>query len=143
MIYLDTSAFIKLYLNEDGSARVHGLVVGQDEPLPVWHLTELEFHNALRFKAYLGELHDSDVDRLLSLYFSRKASGQYHSPYLDPVVLHDSSIELTRRTPATGARSLDILHVAAARLLAATPFVTADDRQGQLAKAEGLETIMV
>ena len=34
MIYLDTSAFITLYLHEDGSTEVHGLVVVQQE-LPV------------------------------------------------------------------------------------------------------------
>ena len=143
MIYLDTSAFIKLYLNEEGSTKVHGLVVGQDEPLPVWHLTEVEFHNALRFKIYLKELVESDVDRLLSLYFSRKAAGQYHNPYLDPLALHESSIEMTKRTRSIGSRSLDILHVAAARLLAAAPFVTGDERQGDLARAEGLETVVV
>ncbi len=56
MIYLDTSAFVKLYLSEDGSAQVHGTVVAQSEPLPVWHLMELEFYNALRFKVFLSEM---------------------------------------------------------------------------------------
>jgi predicted nucleic acid-binding protein len=52
MIYLDTSAFIKLYLREDGSAEVNDLVVSQQDPLPVWHLMELEFLNAIRFKVF-------------------------------------------------------------------------------------------
>ncbi len=49
MIYLDTSAFIKLYLHEEGSEEVHGVVVAQTYPLPVWHFLEIEFVNALRF----------------------------------------------------------------------------------------------
>ena len=137
MIYLDTSAFIKLYLHEDGSAEVHGLVVAQQEPLPVWHFMELEFFNALRFKIFLAEMGPDDVERLVSLYLDRKRSGQYFAPHLDPIALHELSLQMTVRTPVTGCRALDILHVAAARLSDATVFVTADKRQAALAEIEG------
>ena len=70
-------------------------------------------------------------------------AGQYHAPYLDPVALHESAIELTSRTPTTGCRSLDILHIAAARLLEAELFVTGDRRQGALGKSEGLSVKLV
>ena len=137
MIYLDTSAFIKLYLREDGSARVHDLVVAQQDPLPVWHVTELEFLNALRFKVFLAEMRSREVERVISLYYDRKRSGQYFAPLLDPVALHELSLQLSARTPTTGCRALDILHVAAARLCDAALFVTADKRQAALAKLEG------
>ena len=39
------------------------------------------------------------------------------------------------------ARSLDLLHVAAAHLALCTTFVSADDRQLAVAKASGLATI--
>jgi predicted nucleic acid-binding protein len=138
MIYLDTSAFIKLYLHEEGSAEVHGLVVAQNDPLPVWHLTELEFYNALRFKVFLTEMSPDDVERLTALYLERKRGGQYFAPLLDPVALHDMSVHMTERTPHIGCRSLDILHVAAARLSQSSMFVTADKRQAALAECEGL-----
>jgi uncharacterized protein len=137
MIYLDTSAFIKLYLHEDGSAEVHALVVAQQDPLPVWHLTELEFLNALKFKIFLAEMVREDVDRLISLYHERKRSGQYFAPRLDPIALHELSLQMTEKTPTVGCRALDIMHVAAARLCDATLFVTADRRQAALAEAEG------
>jgi predicted nucleic acid-binding protein len=137
MIYLDTGAFIKLYLREGGSAEVHGLVVAQAEPLPVWHLMELEFQNALRFKVFLGDMGSDDVERIISLYLDRKRSGQYFAPNLDPITLHELSLQMTARTPSIGCRALDILHVAAARLCDATLFVTADERQAGLADAEG------
>lgn len=137
MIYLDTSAFIKLYLNEEGSAEVHGLVVAQQEPLPVWNLTELEFCNALRFKVFLGEMAPEAVERLISLYRDRKRHGQYFAPFLDPAALQALSLEMTERTPVIGCRALDILHVSAARLCDAALFVTADRRQATLAEAEG------
>jgi predicted nucleic acid-binding protein len=137
MIYLDTSAFIKLYLHEDGSAEVHGLVVAQREPLPVWHFMELEFLNALRFKVFLAEISPDDVERVISLYLDRKRNGQYFAPHLDPIALHELSLQMTVRTPIIGCRALDILHVAAARLCDATVFVTADKRQAALAEVEG------
>ena len=137
MIYLDTSAFIKLYLHEDGSAEVHGLVVAQQEPLPVWHFMELEFYNTLRFKVFLAEMSPDSVERVISLYLDRKRNGQYFSPHLDPIALHELSLQMTVRTPTIGCRALDILHVAAARLCDATMFVTADKRQAALAEVEG------
>jgi predicted nucleic acid-binding protein len=137
MIYLDTSALIKLYLNEEGTEEVHGIVVAQREPLPVWHFLELEFINAVRFKAFLSEMSLEDAERIVSLYLERKRSGQYFAPLLDPIALHESALQMTRRTPSIGCRALDILHVAAARLCAATLFVTADKRQAALAEAEG------
>ena len=85
MIYLDTSAFIKLYLHEDGSAEVHGLVVAQREPLPVWHFMELEFLNALRFKVFLDEMSPNDVERVISLWV-------YH-PYTVPMKI---TVEIDR-----------------------------------------------
>jgi predicted nucleic acid-binding protein len=137
MIYLDTSAFIKLYLQEEGSAEVHGLVVSQADPLPVWHFLELELFNALRFKVFLSEMSPEEVQRLISLYLDRKRGGQYFSPHLDPAALHELSLQMSVRTPAIGCRALDILHVAAARLCDAAMFVTADRRQAALAEAEG------
>jgi predicted nucleic acid-binding protein len=137
MIYLDTSAFIKLYLHEDGSREVHGFVVAQQDPLPVWHFMELEFHNALRFKVFLAEMSPDEVEGVISLYLDRKRTGQYFTPHLDPIGLHELSLQMTARTPIIGCRALDILHVAAARLCDATMFITADKRQAALAEVEG------
>ena len=69
--------------------------------------------------------------------------GQYHTPYLDPITLHEMALQMTMRTPVTGCRSLDILHVAAARLIAAERFITADRRQATLAEIEGLPIDLV
>ena len=143
MIYLDTSAFIKLYLKEEGSAAVHQAVVSQQYPLPVWSVLELEVYNALRFKVFLEELTAEDVDRLLETYAARKRSGQYHTPYLDPVALHGSALDLTSRTPTIGCRSLDILHVAAALLLEVDLFLTGDRRQADLGEEAGLAVRLI
>jgi len=46
VIYLDTSAFLKLYVREADSDRVQDLVIGQKEPLPVWEFQQVEMINA-------------------------------------------------------------------------------------------------
>lgn len=46
-------------------------------------------------------------------------------------------------TEQTGARSLDLLHVASALELETEMFLTADARQAKIAKAEGLKTVLV
>lgn len=116
---------------------MHRMVVAQEDPLPVTHLTELEFCNTLRFKIFLTEMVSEDVESLISLYRERKWSGQYFVPPFDPVALHELCLGMTERTAAIGCRALDILHVAAARLCDAAMFVTADKRQAGLADAEG------
>jgi predicted nucleic acid-binding protein len=140
MLYLDTSAFIKLYLREDGSEEVHRLVASQPDPLPVWYLTEVEFANAVRFKVFLAEMKSAVAEEIISLFLDRKGKGQYFAPALDPVILQELSLRMTLKTPRIGCRALDILHVAAARLCEADLFVTADKRQSALADAEGLAT---
>jgi predicted nucleic acid-binding protein len=143
MIYLDTSAFIKLYLREEGSREVHGLVVSQADPLPVWSFLELEFQNALRFKVFLGEMGAEDADGIVSLYLDRKRSGQYFTPRLDPIALQELSLRMTARTPAIGCGALDVLHVAVSRMCESKLFITADKRQAALAEAENLTVKLV
>lgn len=143
MLYLDTSAFIKLYLVENGSEEVHRLVASQPDPLPLWYLTEVEFSNTVRFKVFLTEMKSAAAEQIISLFLDRKGKGQYFAPALDAVILQELSLRLTMRTPRLGCRALDILHVAAARLCEASLFVTADKRQAKLAEAEGLTARLV
>jgi predicted nucleic acid-binding protein len=143
MLYLDTSAVLKLYLEEEGTPEVIDLVAAQSEPLPVWFLTEVEFTNAVRFKVFTTELKASEVEDLLARYHEHKVKGRFFTPAFDPVILQELSLRMTTRTPRLGCRALDILHVAAARLCEADLFVTADKRQAKLAEAEGLAVRIV
>jgi len=51
--------------------------------------------------------------------------------------------EATAHTERLGARAIDLLHVASALELESEVFLTTDDRQAQLAKAEGLKIVTV
>ena len=56
----------------------------------------------------------------------------------------DDAVKLAEQHTGTmGCRSLDILHCAAAKTLAATEFITTDGRQMKLARAMGLNLVTV
>ena len=138
MIYLDTSALVKLYLLEEGSAWVQQLIASQQDPLPVWELQEMELLNALRLKVFRGEITASDAERQVVLFEERKARGQYYFPELDRAGFLTTFHRLSAHTPELGCRTLDIMHVACALLLAPECFVSFDGRQCELAERAGL-----
>jgi predicted nucleic acid-binding protein len=138
VIYLDTSAFIKLYLHEAGSEEVQARVTAQDEPLPVWDLLEAELCNALWLKVHWKDLTPKQARTQITLFAQRKSQGFYAHPDLDRVALNAAFHELTRWTPECGCRTLDIYHVACARLLKVEAFLSYDRKQRLLAAKSGL-----
>ncbi len=138
MIYLDTSALVKLYLLEAGSNAVQELIAAQHDPLPVWELQEMELTNALRLKVFWGEISETDAEHQLALFEQRKQKGHYYFPDLDRAALFTTFQRLSAHTVRLGCRTLDIMHVACACQLAPDLFVSFDDRQRQLAELAGL-----
>jgi predicted nucleic acid-binding protein len=126
MVYLDTSALLKLYLMEQGSEWVQSQVASQEDPLPVWELQEAELTNALRLKVYWNDIS------------ARKARGLYVFPNLDRPALMNRFRELSRHTMELGTRTLDVLHVACACELRVARFISFDSRQLTLAARCGL-----
>jgi len=65
------------------------------------------------------------------------ASGDWEGIFQEAVKLAE------QHSAAFGCRSLDVLHCAAAKALAATEFITTDGRQKKLAMAMGLKLMAV
>lgn len=138
MIYLDTSAFLKLYIREEGSELVQQVLEAQDAPVPISDVLEWEFFNALRLKVFRGELDSATVDHMMKLFDDRLLRGQYAAADLDRSLLSRDIRDLSRHSSTIGSRTLDVVHVAIAAQLKATRFVTFDDRQADLARTAGL-----
>jgi len=127
--YVDSSALVAVYVTERFSKPARRALRAVPQ-VPFTHLHELEVPNA--FELLVGravmtpeecrmirlQLHD-DIDRVFA--DASELSRLYTSKFL--------------------ARSLDLLHVAAARVATCTTFVSADDRQLAVAKATGLAVI--
>lgn len=141
MIYLDTSAFVKLYFLEEGSDFVQSCVTSQDDSLPVWDVLEAELINACRLKAFWGDITPVQADQQIALFEQRLRRGQYHVAEVDRSALMGSFRSLCRQTPQLGCRTMDILHVACALQLASARFLSYDDRQRALATHAGLSVL--
>jgi len=138
MLYLDTSALLKLYLIEEGSEWVQALVAAQEDPLPVWELQEAELTNALRLKVFWNDITADQSEEQLAHFRSPKARGLYVFPNLERPALMERFRDLSRQTMELGMRTLDVMHVACACELGVERFVSFEDRQLALAARCGL-----
>ena len=142
MLYVDTSAVVKLYVDEKDSRKVSHWLKQNDEAIPWTAFHELEFTNALHLKEFRGEI-TPDESRLIRARFTEhEQRGVYYSPGLDWAEVFGRAVDLSaKHTIKTGSRSLDILHVAAALLLEANRFLTFDERQSRLASLEQMSIV--
>lgn len=138
MIYLDTSALLKLYILESGSKEVQTLVAAQSHPLPIWEAQQMEFLNALWLKVFWKELPRSDAERQIELFRARMRRGLYFFPEIERAELMTAFEQLSAKTALNGCRTMDVLHVACALHLRVDAFVTFDARQAALAREVGL-----
>jgi predicted nucleic acid-binding protein len=134
---------VKLYVLEAGSEFVQSCLSEQDDPLPVWELQEAELANALHLKVFRNEWTDAEAELQIEHFHSRKQRGLYVFPEIDRVELIREFHRLSRETPRTGCRTMDIFHVACALQIPSCRFLTFDGRQGKLARMAGLEMIEV
>lgn len=101
-------------------------------------LGELELTNALQLRIFRHELTRVEVKAALAAWRDDVAGGIFFSvPMTAPI--YQEALQLARKYTATlGARTLDILHVAAAVAAGAQAFYTFDRKQRRLARAAGL-----
>ena len=142
MTYLDTGCFVKLYYPEPDSAQVIAKVQGK--PIYFTPLHEVEFTNALQLKVFLKNATRQQVAAARGLVEVDLKSGVLVAGGSNLIDIFSEATKLAdQHTSAIGCRSLDVLHCAAARLSAATEFITTDARQKKLATAMGLNLVAI
>lgn len=136
ILYLDTSALLKIYLAESGSERVRGAV--RDAVVCTQRIAWVEVHAGLAMAVRMGRLSEPDMDEHL------------HSFESDWDVMHVVSLDdaLTRRAGGMarqfGLRAYDSVHLAAAeRVMVAVGngdfmFMGFDAKLGAAARALGM-----
>jgi predicted nucleic acid-binding protein len=138
MFYADSSFLVSLYLKDTHSTTA--VEMAKSHPrlwLTPLHVAEC-FH-AFGQQVYFGKLAAAVAARLCDQFSRDRATHVWQeAPF--PELAFERSTELARRHgPKLGIRTLDSLHVACALELKAERFWTFDERQGKLAKAEGLK----
>lgn len=152
--YADTSFLVKL-LSEETLAReavAEYRRLGRPR-LCYLPLHALEIENAIRHRAF-HERRIRPAGERAQISRERDAALGRVSQYLKKGIFQeraldmDSACDRARRLSVThterlGARAIDLLHVACALLLESEVFLTSDQRQAELAKAEGLPVTWV
>ncbi len=152
--YADTSFLVKLLSDEPGGAEAVAEYRRLNRPrLFYLPLHALEVENALRHRAF----HERRIrpsseraqitrerDAALARVHQFLKRGALHEITLDMEPAMDRARELSAtHTEKTGARAIDLLHVACALMLQSEVFLTSDQRQAALAMAEGLQVVLV
>lgn len=137
-LYADTSFLVSLYSPDVHSAAAAAIVARLRPTVFLTPLGELELLNALELRVFRKEASASEVQLARTRLQEHIASGFFSEQAMPATVYERARQIVRRRSAALGLRTLDILHVASAVLLRAERFLTFDQRQERLAKAEGL-----
>ncbi len=152
--YADSSFLVKLLAREGGSEAA--VAAYRRLRLPRFFfvpLHALEVENAIRQKAFqsrraLPPGERARVGREKTVTEARLQQMLERGLLIDVTADWEETVWKARslsakHTESTGARCLDLLHVAFALVLNCELFLTADQCQGQVAKAEGLKVVTV
>lgn len=139
LAYADTSFLIALYGNDNHTRAARAVAVSSSSPLLLCELSRLEFENALRLLRFRKLVETRFVNAALAAARQDEQAGLLRAVACDwPAVFMQAQGISTRHTMKEGHRTMDILHVAAARTQLAKHFFSFDERQRKLAAQEGL-----
>jgi hypothetical protein len=138
----DTSFLFSLSATDTNSARADVWRHANPAPLPFTAFHRLELRNALSLARFQQRLTQpeiqaawQEVENDVAAGFLVVRGGLWHH------VLVAAQTFATNHTPTIGCRSLDVLHVAAAKLIGTPEFCTFDTRQSALARQIGLVAV--
>jgi len=143
-IYYDTSALIALYVVEEHTDAMEAHTAAAGRPVVIHDLHRLEAENGLRAKVFRQEMKAAQCREVL-----RRIEKDIAGGLLAFVTLRWAAVFVEARrvsaliTGRSGCRSLDVLHVAAARQLKCRHFVSLDDRQIRAASLARLRILDV
>lgn len=141
MVVADTSFLFSLYGGDSHTVEALAWARTAREPIAITPLNRYEFVNAIRFAAFRKLVSPADAQSSLAAFSADLQHGLLRQPPCDlTAVLNEAERLSALYTAVGGHRSFDILHVASARILNATTFLTFDANQRRLAHTVRLTT---
>ena len=138
--YADTSFLVRIYTPHLDSQKALTWMQRATDPLPLTPFHRHELRNGIRLRVFRKEM---TVEQRKAAFLEIDSDLQEHILTHTPIPWADTfrlAEELAAaHTEILGVRSFDLLHVALARALGATEFLTFDARQAALAKTAGLK----
>jgi len=137
-LYLDSSALVKLYIDEVGSDRVREIVLAEENTIFISGITGAEVVAAFARRKRMKDIADEDYSKLLSDFLLDFENLFVKSKVTDPVV--SLAMELANRR---ALRGYDAVQLASALVLNSEivngiVFISADLELNDTAKAENL-----
>ncbi|NJL18858.1 MAG: type II toxin-antitoxin system VapC family toxin [Bdellovibrionaceae bacterium] len=140
--YFDTGVALKLVVEEPLSGRVRAFVRKRRTAIPYSRLMEVEIENALHALRYRNAITDKQLAGARSLLAEMTVEGRFLAVDLSLDRIASETLSLAALvTLKTGCRTLDLMHVATAKLLKADAFVSTDVRQLKAARLCGMSVI--
>ncbi len=139
-VYLDTSAYLKLFIRESGSTKARK-IVRQSRVLSSAVLA-IESYSALSRRRHSGEIGGKEFETLVSRIKESILS-------IETVRVTDEILQRAEQvTLRSNARALDAIHISSALLFQeavaiSLPFITSDKKQCDAAGRQGLETLLI
>ena len=138
--YADSSFLVSCYLLDANTARAKSYLGRLGAPLVFTSLQALEVGNAFELGIFRGLLSAADAAATRANLELDLRSGRLVKTAVNwPLVFRVASALSRRHSASAGTRSMDILHVAAARSLRVSEFISFDGRQRLLATALSLK----
>ncbi len=135
----DTSFLFALYGNDCHSMAAAEWISSSISPILISDFNDFELRNALRFSEFSKLVVPGIAAKHLSLFEDAIAASRLVPCKSNlSAILTEAKRLSTTHTLTAGHRGFDILHVAAAKILGATHFLTFDANQKKLAENEGL-----
>ena len=139
--YTDTSFFFSLYATDANSPKADAWRQANPAPLPFTAFHRLELRNAFSHAVFQNRLTPQEaqaawqeVENDLAAGLLVRRGGLWHR------ILREAESIAQNHTPIVGGRTLDIIHVATAKLLGVPEFCSFDTRQTTVASQVGLTT---
>ena len=105
-------------------------------------LSLLEIRNAFNLAIHRGECESTEREAVFADIERQIAAGFFRLAAVSQTDIYAKARELSdRHTPLVAARSLDLMHIAAALLVKARVFLSTDVRQRKVAISEGLKVL--
>jgi predicted nucleic acid-binding protein len=142
--YWDSSALIKLYVNEADSQFFLGLAKTSQAPLLVSDISRQEILCTLYRKEQYGDLKAKSAHRIFDKFLSDEESGRLLMiPNGKDVAIMSESIvrQAYQQQPPLMLRSLDVIHISSALLAKATTMVTTDKCLRDIAIISGIKLL--
>jgi hypothetical protein len=143
--FYDTSAAVKHYRAEPGTARVDGLLADSASHHYLSTLGVVEIHSVFARLVRMGQIMPGEFQRLRGLLRGDVAAGLWRVVQVTPADFQQAQQLLVRHAPTRSLRTLDALQLTVALALhAITPlddFLRADANLCLVAAAEGLTAV--